>query len=72
MDKIKKYVDQAHKIFSDTSVFEFEVFDSNRQSAVNFLNQTYNHPEDDLIDRYLEVVSKLQKFMAAAHKRKPA
>lgn len=70
MDKIKKYVDQAHKIFSDTSVFEFEVFDSDRQIAVNFLNQTYNHPGDEAIDRYLGVVSKLQKLIGAAHKRK--
>lgn len=63
MAKIKKYVDQAHKIFNDTSVFEFEVFDSDRQTAIDFLNKTYGNPGDEVIDRYLEVVSKLRRVI---------
>jgi hypothetical protein len=72
MDKIEKYVDKAHKIFNGTSVFEYEVFDSDRQTARDFLNQTYGNPGDEAIDRYLEVVSKLRRVIVAGDKRKPA
>ena len=56
---ITKFVNQAHKIFNATSVFE--VIDTDRQSATEFLNKYYRYPGTRKIDQYLKVVAKLKQ-----------
>jgi hypothetical protein len=56
-DTIEKLIDEAHSIFSATSIFE--VIDLDKQAAIDFLSKTYDNPEAESIDRYLGVVDQL-------------
>jgi hypothetical protein len=52
-------IDMAHSIFSDSSVYE--VMDlENRQSAEDYLNKTYDYPEKEKINKYLELVESIR------------
>lgn len=57
-DQIEQIVDQAHKIFNKTSVLE--VIDMDGDSARDFLNKAYGHPEPAIIDLYLDVIEMLR------------
>lgn len=57
-DQIEKLVDEAHKIFNQTSVFE--VVDLDNNPARDFLNEAYDNPGPESIDRYLCVIEKLR------------
>jgi len=57
-DQIEKLVDEAHKIFNKTSVFE--VVDLDNNPARDFLNEAYYNPGPEVIDRYLCVIEKLR------------
>jgi hypothetical protein len=60
-DKIEYLVDQAHKIFNRTSIYE--VCDLlNRQAAVDFLNDQYSNPDPELINHYLALIDQLVGF----------
>ena len=57
-DEISELVEEAHAIFNATTVTE--VMDMrDRQSQEDFLNKNYNNPGVDAIDRYLDVVRRL-------------
>jgi hypothetical protein len=47
-DKIEFLVDQAHKIFNRTSIYEVSDL-LNRQAAIDFLNDRYSNPDPALI-----------------------
>ena len=57
-DGIEKLVDEAHAIFSATSIYE--VIDLDEQAARSFLVKAYGDPKPALIDQYLEVIDKLR------------
>ena len=58
MDRIDYLVDQAHRIFSLTSIYE--VCDLlNKQAAVDFINDRYSNPDPELVNRYLALVDQL-------------
>jgi hypothetical protein len=57
-DKIEFLVDQAHKIFNRTSIYEVSDL-LNRQAAIDFLNDRYSNPDPELINRYLAIVDQL-------------
>lgn len=56
-DEISKLVDEAHAIFNATSVFE--VIDLDKHAARDFLAKAYGNPDIEAIDRYLDVLKKL-------------
>jgi hypothetical protein len=59
-DEISELVEEAHAIFNTTTVSE--VMDmKDRQSQVDFLNKTYNNPEPEAINSYLDVVKRLRR-----------
>jgi hypothetical protein len=59
-DEISELVEEAHAIFNETTVSE--VMDmKDRQSQEDFLNKIYNNPEPEAINRYLDVVKKLER-----------
>jgi hypothetical protein len=63
-DEISELVEEAHTIFSATTASE--VMDMNdRQSAIDFLNKTYNNPEPEAIDRYLDILKRLEMVVYA-------
>jgi len=63
-DEISELVEEAHTIFNVTTVSE--VMDMrDRQSAVDFLNKTYNNPATEDIGRYLGVLKRLEKVTYA-------
>ena len=57
-DEISKLVDEAHAIFNTTLVHE--VIDLEKQAAEDLLNEVYDNPVVEIIDRYLEVVKRLR------------
>ena len=58
-DEISILVEEAHAIFNATTASEVMDMDD-RQSAIDFLNKTYNNPGAEAIDRYLGVVKRLK------------
>jgi hypothetical protein len=59
-DEISELVEEAHTIFNATTVSE--VMDMNdRQSQEDFLNKNYTNPESEAINRYLDVVKRLER-----------
>ena len=53
--RIDVLIEKAHAIFSHTSIYE--VIDlENRQAAEEFLKKTYNCPEDEKINEYLDIL----------------
>jgi len=63
-DKISELVEEAHAIFNATTVTE--VMDMrDRQSQEDFLNKNYNNPDPEAIDRYLDVVRRLDMEVSA-------
>jgi len=63
-DEISELVEEAHAIFSATTVTE--VMDMrDRQSQEDFLNKNYNNPDPEAIDRYLDVVRRLDMEVSA-------
>ncbi len=58
MESIEKLVNEAHKIFNQTSVFE--VVDIDRQKATVFLQEAYDNPPRETVDRYLSIAAKLK------------
>jgi len=61
MTTIEKLVNEAHNVFSKTSVFE--VIDQDKTTAISFLNSVYNFPDPKLIDRYLEILARLRPLV---------
>jgi len=57
-DTISKLIDEANAIFNPTLVHE--VSDLDKQAAKDFLNEVYDTPGAEIIDRYLEVVERLR------------
>jgi hypothetical protein len=58
-DEISILVEEAHAIFNATTVSE--VMDMrDRKSQEDFLNKIYNNQEPENIDRYLDVVKRLE------------
>jgi hypothetical protein len=59
-DEISELVEEAHAIFNATTVSE--VMDMReRQSQEDFLNKIYNNPGVEAINRYLDVVKRLDR-----------
>lgn len=59
-DEISELVEEAHAIFNAITVSE--VMDMNdRQSQEDFLNKNYTNPESEAINRYLDVVKRLER-----------
>ncbi len=59
-DKISELVEEAHATFNATTVSE--VMDmKDRQSQEDFLNKIYNNPKPEAINRYLDVVKRLER-----------
>ncbi len=57
-DQIEILVDEAHEIFNKTSIFE--VADLDIGSAKEFLNEAYDNPGPELVERYLDVLEKIR------------
>ena len=63
-DEISELVEEAHAIFNATTVSE--VMDMpDRQSQEDFLNKVYCCPEIEKINRYLDVVRRLDMEVSA-------
>ena len=63
-DEISELVEKEHAIFNATTVSE--IMDMrDRQSQKDFLNKTYNNPEAEAINRYLDVVKRLDMAVKA-------
>jgi hypothetical protein len=59
-DEISELVEEAHAIFNATTVSE--VMDMrDRQSQEDFLNKIYNNSGVEAINRYLDVVKRLER-----------
>ena len=59
MDQIDFLVDQAHRLFGKTSVFE--VIDlRDRQGAINTLVEIYGPVDVGKVDRYLSILDRLR------------
>ncbi len=58
LDKICDLVEEAHEIFSATSVSE--VLNLDKPAARKVLNKMYNNHETENIDRYLNVIERLK------------
>jgi hypothetical protein len=58
IEQIEILVNEAHRIFNKTSVFD--VIDLEKNSARDFLNDAYNNPAPELLNRYLDVIEKLR------------
>jgi hypothetical protein len=62
-DEISELVEEAHAIFNATTVSE--VMDMrDRQLQEDFLNKTYNNPEPEAINLYLDVVKRLERAVS--------
>jgi len=62
-DEISELVEEAHAIFNATTVSE--VMDMNdRQSQEDFLNKVYNCPKIEAINRYFDVVKRLERAVS--------
>ncbi len=59
LDKICDLVEEAHEIFSATSVIE--VINLDKPSAQEVLNKAYGNPGTENIDRYIDVIERLKK-----------
>lgn len=59
--RIDELIAEAHSIFDATSIYE--VIDlENRQAAVDFLKKTYKNPKNESINRYLDLVERVDLF----------
>ncbi len=58
IDKICDLVEAAHSIFPGNSVFK--VIDLDKSTAIAFLNDAYDNPKTEIIERYLEVIERLK------------
>ena len=69
-DEISELVEEAHAIFNATTVTE--VMDmKDRQSQEDFLNKIYNNPGAEAIDRYLDVVKRLDMVVSSGYLQPP-
>ena len=59
-DEISELVKEAHAIFNVSTASEVMDIDD-RQSQEDFLNKIYNNPRIETIDRYLDVVKRLER-----------
>ncbi len=59
IEKICDLVEEAHEIFSATSVIE--VINLDKPSAKEVLNKAYGNPGTENVDRYIDVIERLKK-----------
>ncbi len=57
-DKVSALLQEARSLFGATPVSEMIGLD--KETATEILNEKYNEPDADAIDRYLDVVEQLR------------
>lgn len=62
-DQIELLVDEAHKLFGNSSVHE--VIDLEHEEALKFIVEHYGPVDMDRFDRYMKVVEKVKEITAS-------
>ncbi len=58
---IHQLINEAHDIFDQTSIFD--IIENDRPTAIELLNEAYDNPSHEKVDRYLKVIERLRHYV---------